>query len=137
MKQLVHSHTANEFNVVPFFMKSWRRVYYISLTAGAISRTQIYIVQNILYHRQQITPQLIDGGKMWDLFKYVEILKGTIPIYSRFHFKHWRSAHISVVFFSSINQKGNRKKSDTQHPHCIHDLQHQARLNRISHLWQI
>lgn len=47
MKQFVCGHTANEFSVVLFFMESWRRVYYTSLIAGAISRTQISIIQNI------------------------------------------------------------------------------------------
>jgi len=47
MKQFVHGNKANEVNVIPLFMESWERLHYISLTGGAISRTQFSRIQSI------------------------------------------------------------------------------------------
>lgn len=49
MKQFVHGNKANEVKVIPLFMDSWEKLNYISLTVGAISRTQFSRFQAIPY----------------------------------------------------------------------------------------
>lgn len=66
MKQFYPGHTANKFSIIPFFMESCRQLQYISLTAGAISGTQI---SRIILHTVD-HPTATDRGKMWGHFKW-------------------------------------------------------------------
>lgn len=68
MKQFYPGHTANKFSIIPFFMESCRQLQYISLTAGAISGTQISRIQTILHTVDH--PTATDRGKMWGHFKW-------------------------------------------------------------------